>query len=277
MELTHINANGEAHMVDVGEKDKTVRAACAHGRVFMKRETLELIENGNMKKGDVFAAARIAAIMAAKRTHELIPLCHLIPLTGVEVEIKPCPPDSVSVECTVKCCHETGVEMEALTAVSIGALTIYDMCKAVDRSIEIGEIKLLKKSGGKSGDYDRETRREIKSINLNTKKGETARQLSIISAAVQSEIEKASSEGLCYKKFAADLVVTSLNGVSVGDILDFGGAEVEITELGKSCYSDCPLVGRGEACRLKKECAFGCVKKSGDIRVGAEIRKVTHD
>jgi cyclic pyranopterin phosphate synthase len=155
MELTHLDDEGQALMVDVGGKDVTERAAVAEAQVKMKPETLELILAGNMKKGDVFASARIAGIMAAKRTPDLIPLCHPIPLTSAAVEVTPLPPDTVKITATVKCRYTTGVEMEALTAASVAALTIYDMCKAVDRGMEILHVRLLSKSGGRSGEYYR--------------------------------------------------------------------------------------------------------------------------
>ena len=155
MELTHTNKNGQVHMVDVGEKEVTRREAKAHGLVRMKPETLRLIKENLVKKGDVLSAARIAGIMAAKRTGELIPLCHTVPLSSVEIDFNFVEPDAVEIIATARCDFKTGVEMEALTAVSASALTIYDMCKAADRGMEIGEIYLMMKSGGRSGLYVR--------------------------------------------------------------------------------------------------------------------------
>lgn len=152
--LTHIGASGEAHMVDVSAKDDTVRVAVAEGHVVMKAETLAVIRDGNAKKGDVIGTARIAGIMAAKQTASLIPLCHPLMLSKVTVDIRE--DDSLPglrVEATVKLTGKTGVEMEALTAVSVTCLTIYDMAKAVDKTMEIGGIRVLQKSGGKSGDF----------------------------------------------------------------------------------------------------------------------------
>ena len=152
MNLTHIGASGEARMVDVTEKADTDRVAVAEGAVAMRAETLALIRAGDMKKGDVLGAARIAGIMAAKRTHELIPLCHSLALTGVKVEIvadEALPGLRVRARTRVK--GSTGVEMEALTAVSVACLTIYDMAKAVDRGMRIEGVRLVEKSGGKSG------------------------------------------------------------------------------------------------------------------------------
>lgn len=150
--LTHFDAHGQAHMVDVAEKGETRRIARATGTVFMRPATLALIESGDAKKGDVLGVARIAAIQAAKRTPDLIPLCHPIALTRIGVEFaidreRAC----ITCEVTAETVGRTGVEMEALTAVSVGLLTIYDMCKAVDRGIYFENIRLLEKEGGKSG------------------------------------------------------------------------------------------------------------------------------
>ena len=154
MSLTHINARGEAHMVDVGDKQTTRREALASGRIRMQPATLALLAEGGLPKGDVLATARIAGIQAAKRTHELIPLCHLLALSKVTVDFEldeagRC----VNVTALCRLSGQTGVEMEALTAVSVACLTLYDMCKAVDKTLEIGEIRLQAKSGGRSGDY----------------------------------------------------------------------------------------------------------------------------
>lgn len=156
MSLTHIDDNGAARMVDVGEKEVTRRSASAQAVVSMQPETLSLILSGGMPKGDVFACARIAGIMAAKRTWELIPMCHPLPIEGIEMEITPISDTDVRIVSTLRCTHKTGIEMEALTAASVAALTLYDMCKAVDRDMVIRDVMLLRKSGGKSGDFCRE-------------------------------------------------------------------------------------------------------------------------
>jgi len=152
--LTHIDASGEARMVDVSAKPATERVAVAEGRVIMSKATLELIRAGNAKKGDVFGVARVAGIMAAKRTHELIPLCHPLALSKVMVDIVPDEklPGCI-VRATVKVTGPTGVEMEALTAVSVACLTIYDMIKAAERGVRIEGLRLVEKKGGKSGHY----------------------------------------------------------------------------------------------------------------------------
>ena len=155
--LTHFDASGQAHMVDVGDKQTTRRRAVATGSIRMLPATLALIRDGSHKKGDVLGIARIAAIMASKRTADLIPLCHPIALTRVAVEFElDEAASSVSVSVTAECSGQTGVEMEALTAASVGLLTIYDMCKAVDRGMVITAVQLLEKEGGKSGHWQRE-------------------------------------------------------------------------------------------------------------------------
>ena len=154
--LTHLDESGAARMVDVGAKDVTAREAVAEGLIRMQPETLRLIIEGGHKKGDVLAVARVAGIMAAKKTAELIPLCHAIPLTAVDVELTPDEKRSaVFCRATVRTRAQTGVEMEALTAVEIALLTIYDMCKAVDRGMALTDIGLVAKSGGKSGAWRR--------------------------------------------------------------------------------------------------------------------------
>jgi len=155
-ELTHFNSAGDAHMVDVGDKNVTKRTAVAEGRITMQPETLSLILKGEAKKGDVLGVARIAGIMAAKKTSDLIPLCHPLMLTKVSIELEPLEQDN-AVHCTatVQTSGQTGVEMEALTAVQVTLLTIYDMCKAVDKGMTMEGIRLLEKAGGKSGHWKR--------------------------------------------------------------------------------------------------------------------------
>lgn len=153
-QLTHFNAAGDAHMVDVGDKDFTTRVAITEGFISLQPATLNLILQGGHKKGDVLGIARIAGIMASKRTADLIPLCHPLPLTHVEITLTP-EPENQRIRCqtTAKTHGQTGVEMEALTATQIALLTIYDMCKAVDRGMEINGVRLLEKAGGKSGHW----------------------------------------------------------------------------------------------------------------------------
>jgi cyclic pyranopterin phosphate synthase len=155
--LSHIDDGGRARMVDVSAKADTKREATARGRIVMRAETLALIESGGVAKGDVLAVAQIAGIMAAKRTHELIPMCHPLALTGIDVTLTPNDERScVDIEATVRTTGKTGVEMEALTAVTVAALTVYDMCKSADRAMRIEQVRLARKSGGKSGDLSLE-------------------------------------------------------------------------------------------------------------------------
>lgn len=155
MALTHFDAKGDAHMVDVSDKDITSRIAVAEGHIKMQRETFDIITEGRAKKGDVLGVARLAGIMAAKRTADLIPLCHPLPITKVSVDLEPDETlPGIRITATVKTTGKTGVEMEALTAASTAALTVYDMSKAVDKSMEIGGIRVMLKDGGKSGRYE---------------------------------------------------------------------------------------------------------------------------
>src|SRR5690348_6603880 len=154
--FTHFDEQGRAAMVDVSAKAETDRIAVARGRVVMDPATLARIQEGQIGKGDVLGIARLAGIMAAKRTSDLIPLCHPLMLSKVTVDLTPAPPDAVEIEALVKLSGRTGVEMEALAAVTVAALTIYDMCKAVDRGMRIEAIRLVHKSGGKSGTYEAE-------------------------------------------------------------------------------------------------------------------------
>ena len=155
--LTHFNAQGEAHMVDVGDKPATKRRARAEGRILMQASTLAMIEAGNHKKGDVLGVARLAGIMGAKRTSDLVPLCHPLALTAVDVMLSiESRPHAVRCEARVETTGPTGVEMEALCAVQIALLTVYDMCKAVDRGMTISDVGLLEKEGGRSGHWQRD-------------------------------------------------------------------------------------------------------------------------
>jgi cyclic pyranopterin phosphate synthase len=154
--FSHFDAAGNAAMVDVSEKPVTARTATARARVRMQPETLAMIMAGSTKKGDVLGVARLAGIMAAKRTSELIPLCHPLPISAVEIALEPVPPGVVEIAATVRTTAQTGVEMEALTAAAIAALTVYDMCKSADRAMRVEDIRLTHKSGGKSGTFTQE-------------------------------------------------------------------------------------------------------------------------
>jgi len=155
MEFTHFNESGRAHMVNVSEKDDTKRVAVAKGSIRMKKETITLIKDGLIKKGDVLSVAQVGGIMGAKKTSDLIPMCHNIFISGADIKFNILE-NEIEIEATVSTLGKTGVEMEALSAVSMAALTIYDMCKAADKDMVIGNIRLIKKTGGKSGEYIRE-------------------------------------------------------------------------------------------------------------------------
>lgn len=155
MEFTHFNEKGRAHMVNVSEKDETKRVAIARGSIKMKKETVDLIKDGLIKKGDVLSVAQIGGIMGVKKTSDLIPMCHNIFITGSDINFN-IGEEEIEIEATVSTVGKTGVEMEALTAVTTAALTIYDMCKAVDKDMVIENVRLIKKTGGKSGEYIRE-------------------------------------------------------------------------------------------------------------------------
>lgn len=154
--LTHFDEKGAARMVDISDKNDTVRVAIARGEVIMQPGTLELIAGGRVAKGDVLGVARVAGIMAAKETGRLVPMAHPITLTGVNVDFRINEPDRVEIQARARTTGKTGVEMEALTAVTVAGLTIYDMCKAVDREMELGRVRLIYKTGGKSGTFQRE-------------------------------------------------------------------------------------------------------------------------
>ena len=157
MDFTHFNEQGRAKMVDVGEKPVSVRTAVAAGRVLVSEETLALIRSGGMKKGDVLTVAQIAGVMGAKRTPELIPMCHPVLIDGIDLKLSLSEePPAVEIRASVSCAGRTGVEMEALTAVSTAALTVYDMCKAVQKDMVISDVRLLRKSGGVHGDFVRD-------------------------------------------------------------------------------------------------------------------------
>jgi len=155
MEFTHFDEQGRAHMVEVGEKDDTKRVAIARGAIYMKPETINMIKQGMIKKGDVLSVAQIGGIMGAKKTSDLIPMCHNIFISGADIRFNILD-DAIEIEAEVRTIGKTGIEMEALTAVTMTALTIYDMCKAIDKGMSISDVRLVKKTGGKSGTYIRD-------------------------------------------------------------------------------------------------------------------------
>ncbi len=256
MDLTHIDEKGAARMVDVSEKSATKREATAQAIVVMQPQTLELILSDKIKKGDVFATARIAGIMAAKKTSEIIPLCHPLPLTSIKVEIVPKQPDTVAIFATVGCTYETGVEMEALTAASTAALTLYDMCKAVDRGMEIKSVMLLEKSGGRSGVYRRSETPSIEAFSI-----KDGTEVSMLDKNAQEKMQQKRDKGLCIQKFRADLITNNVDydALNVGDRFSIDGYDFTVTRK-KDCYEDCELKGSGEYCPLSHGAIFAKVK-----------------
>jgi cyclic pyranopterin phosphate synthase len=255
MDLTHIDEKGAARMVDVGDKKATKREATAQAVVRMLPGTLGLIVSDQIKKGDVFATARIAGIMAAKRTFEAIPLCHPIPVTKAAVEIEPREPDCVVIRATVGCTFETGVEMEALHAAAVAALTIYDMCKAVDRGMTIESVMLLEKSGGRSGHYVHRARPMVEAVRF---AGGT--EVSLLDAKAQRAMKEKSGVGLCIGRFKADLVTSGVDygALGVGDKFEIGKQRFTVSRV-KECFDECRLHQSGEHCPLRLGAIFATV------------------
>ena len=295
-ELTHFNEQGRARMVDVTEKAVTHRRAVAAGEIHVSPETMAHIKNGTMKKGDVLAVAQVAGIQAAKHNWELIPMCHPLPLTGIDITFHlsddPC---MVEIRAAVTCTGVTGVEMEALTAVSVAALTVYDMCKAVQKDMEITNIRLLEKSGGKSGDYQTGglmTMAKVVSVNISEKKGtlkkpvpeielklrhgivgdahagDWHRQISLLAEESIDTMRPRSPIALDPGVFAENIntVGIDLKHLPVGTRLRIGETEVEVTQIGKECHNDCAIKKAVGKCVMPTEGIFAVVVKEGTVR-----------
>lgn len=299
-ELTHFNEQGRAKMVDVTEKAVTRRIAVAAGEVHMAPDTMAHIKNGTMKKGDVLAVAQVAGIQAAKHNWELIPMCHPLPLTGIDITFhlsdNPC---MVEIQAAVSCTGVTGVEMEALTAISVAALTIYDMCKAVQKDMHITNIRLLRKSGGKSGDYIAEewNMAKVVSVNISERKGtlkkpvpqielklrhgivgdahagDWHRQISLLAEESVDTMRALSPISLDAGVFAENIntVGIDLKHLPVGTHLRIGETEVEVTQIGKECHNDCAIKKAVGKCVMPTEGIFAVVVKEGTVRPGDEI------
>ena len=301
-ELTHVNAAGEARMVDISPKAETEREAVATGGVRMLPQTLAKIKQMEIKKGDVLSVARVAGIMAAKKTPELIPLCHTLLIDEVTIDFDFVGDDFIRVTSKVKCTGKTGVEMEALTAVSVAALTIYDMCKSVDKTMEIGRICLLEKSGGRSGHYVRgkDVRRaKIIATCLSEKKGTAKdsvgtirlvenhgvegdahagpgrRQVSLIGIGT---IEKLKEKGIDVGpgSLGENLTIEGIipHELPVGTKLRIGEALLEVTQIGKECHASCAIREQVGDCPMPREGIFAAVLKGGDISVGQTLEIV---
>lgn len=300
MKLTHFNEYGKAYMVDVGEKDETKRIAVARGKILMKKETIERITDGSMKKGDVLSVAQIGGIMGAKKTSDIIPMCHNIFLTGCDIRFQ-IQDDGINIEAETKTTGKTGVEMEALTAVSIAALTIYDMCKAIDKEMIIKDIKLIKKTGGKSGDYmSKENIGRVVSINISKEKGVVKtplveglfienfglendahsgkwhRQVSLLGMESFEKMKNEGVEGLVPGIFAENITTEGiiLYELPIGTKLAIGETIHEVTQIGKECHSGCEIAQKVGKCVMPKEGIFTRVLKGGVIQAEDRIEVI---
>ena len=307
--LTHVDASGEARMVDVGGKTPTLRAARAGARVWMAVETMQLLKEQALPKGDVLAVARVAGIMAAKRTPELIPLCHPLSLTHVDISFDVRESESrVDIECATRTEGRTGVEMEALTGAAVAAITIYDMCKAVDRGMTIGDIRLLEKTGGKE-DYLRPLEAgsagfsplypsaRVISVNVSEAKGERKEPVESVSLEVehgiagdahagpwhrqvsllaQESIGKMVAKGLSVKAgdFAENITTEGIEvaALPIGTTLEMGESLVEVTQIGKECHSHCAIYQQAGDCVMPREGIFVRVLRGGRVAAGDHIR-----
>ncbi|MBC8591009.1 cyclic pyranopterin monophosphate synthase MoaC [Wansuia hejianensis] len=300
MEFTHFNKNGRAHMVEVGDKEVTKRIATASGKIIMKKKTLDRIKEGQIKKGDVLSVSEIAGIMGAKQTSNLIPMCHNIFLSGANIDFNFIE-DGVQVQATVKTEGKTGVEMEALTAVSIACLTIYDMCKAIDKDMIINDIKLIKKSGGKSGDYVRkDIKGKVLSVNISDKKGVIKkpikegvfieefglendahggnwhRQVSLLAIESFEKMKDLGIDGLVPGIFAENITTEGIElfSLPIGTRFKIGETIQELTQIGKECHTGCEISKKVGKCVMPKEGIFTKIIKGGVVREGDPIEVI---
>lgn len=295
MEFTHFNEHGRAHMVEVGEKEDTKRIAIARGKIKMKKETLEKVKKGLITKGDVLSVAQIGGIMGAKKTSDLIPMCHNLLLTGSDIRFN-IQEDGIEVEAEVKTIGKTGVEMEALTAVSLACLTIYDMCKAIDKDMVIEDVRLIKKIGGKSGEYYmcKSIKGKVLSINISDKKGVVKdsireglfikdhglendahsgnwhRQVSLLAIESFDKMENEGIEGLVPGVFAENITTEGivLYELQVGTKIIIGETIQEVTQIGKECHTGCAISKKVGKCVMPKEGIFTKILKGGVIKEG---------
>ncbi|MFN2363330.1 MAG: cyclic pyranopterin monophosphate synthase MoaC [Halarsenatibacteraceae bacterium] len=298
-EFSHINQKGQVKMVDVSSKATTAREAVAAGVIEMEPATLELIKAGQIEKGAVLETARLAGIMAAKKTSDLIPLCHPLFISSVEIDFEIIEPKSIKIICRVKTSSQTGVEMEALQGVSSAALTIYDMVKAVDKTMEIGEIRLLEKRGGRSGEYiaseqlqgqvvavstsiEKGTKKKpLLEINLKEKHGiiedahagDWHRQVSLLAEeSIQKMLDSTDQDiRIGYGDFAENITTrgVDIGSLHPGDIITFQrGVKMEVTQIGKECHSGCAIAQQVGECVMPKEGIFTKVLKGGKIKPG---------
>lgn len=303
-DLTHINEQGRARMVDVSAKQKTQRVARAAGFVRMAPATLELVRTGGCKKGDVLAVAQVAGIMTAKRCWELVPMCHPIQLTGVDVRFELVDDErgrGVAIEAECRCCGETGVEMEALTAASVAALTVYDMLKATQRDMVVDDVRLLEKSGGASGHFVREEAAvadaSVVAVSISEKKGTRKKPQDSIRLVVGHGVEGDAHAGnwhrmvsllpeesvdvmremlpnLAAGDFAENILTRglSLKELPVGTVLTVGECELVVTQIGKKCHNDCEIHRLTGKCVMPTDGIFAVVTRGGVVRPGDAVR-----
>ena len=296
MDLTHFNKEGRARMVEVGGKEVTRRLAKAEGKILMEKETLERIKEGRMKKGDVLSVAQIGGIIGGKKTSELIPMCHNIFITGLDIEFEYLE-NGIKAVAIAKTQGQTGIEMEALTAVSTCLLTIYDMCKAIDRGMEIKDIRLLEKEGGASGSYKRNTGAKVISVNTSKEKGvikkpigqgefkvdsglegdahagKWHRQVSLLGLESFQKMEDEGVEDLKPGIFAENITTEGivLYELPIGTRLKIGGSIQEVTQIGKKCHSGCEISQKVGKCVMPKEGIFTQVIQEAKVKEGDSI------
>lgn len=301
-DLTHVNEQGRARMVDVSDKPATDRVARAAGFVRMAPSTVELVRTGGAKKGDVLAVAQVAGIMAAKRCWETVPMCHPVALTGVDVRFS-VEAGGVGIEAACRCHGETGVEMEALSAVSAAALTVYDMLKAHQRDMVVEEVRLVEKTGGASGDFsargvrgaatveavcvseEKGTRKHpVDEIELvvgegvagDAHAGRWHRQVSLLPAEAVDELRDLLPE-LAPGDFAENVLTRGLDlkALPVGTVLRAGAAELVVTQIGKECHAACEIRRLTGRCAMPTEGIFCVVTRAGSLRTGDRLEVVS--
>jgi len=296
MEFTHFNEEGLPKMVDVGSKEETEREALAYGKIIAKKETIDLIKEGKIKKGDVLSVAQVAGIMAAKKTSDLIPMCHNIFLSSVDMTFN-YGENYIEVYSKVKTTSKTGVEMEALNAVTTSLLTIYDMAKAIDREMSIEEVKLIKKTGGKSGTFLIKLKGEVVSVNISDKKGVVKtpiaegefiedfglksdahagkwhRQVSLLGIESIEKMKRNGLDELQLGDFAENITTSGilLYELPIGTRLKVGECELEVTQIGKQCHAGCAIKQKVGDCVMPREGIFARVIKGGKIKAGDAI------
>lgn len=296
MEFTHFNAEGLPKMVDVGDKEETERVAIAYGKITAKKETINLIRDGKIKKGDVLSVAQVAGIMAAKKTSDIIPMTHNIFLTSVDMTFN-YGEDFIEVYSKVKTTSSTGVEIEALNSVTTALLTIYDMAKAVDRAMVIEDVKLIKKTGGKSGVFLRKIKGKVVSVNISETKGVVKvpidkgefiedfglkddahagkwhRQVSLLGVESIDKMKREGLDDLQLGDFAENITTSGilLYELPIGTKLKVGECELEVTQIGKKCHEGCAIKKKVGDCVMPREGIFARVLKGGVIKAGDDI------